>query len=290
MTGHEPDLAAHPHPPRRRHRPLRRLDALPRAEGRGRARRAAPAATTPVPAKDPSAQTPSKPGAVVQKADRDAQNASDRAEQAAGRRGHRRRRDRRRHRSRARQQRREHEPRRPGARHRPDCRARADHQGRARGAAEGRAQGAQARARSLVLLFCNNRSDDDRAVRRELAHVDHYGKQVFVARATRSRRRPLPGRSPAASTSSSPRPSWSSTRNLKAVTLVGYVDRDTIDQAVVDALRASGGSLIKNPYFRQPRRHLHLRPSSRSRRCQQPAAAAAIPAYLVGVAGRRPST
>ena len=39
--------------------------------------------------------------------------------------------------------------------------------------------------------------------------------------------------------------------NLKAETLVGYVDRETIDQAVVDAIRASGGSLIKNPYFRQ---------------------------------------
>ena len=32
----------------------------------------------------------------------------------------------------------------------------------------------------LVLLFYNNRSADDRAVRRALSHVDHYGNQVFV--------------------------------------------------------------------------------------------------------------
>ena len=43
-----------------------------------------PAATTPVPAKDPGAQTESKPGAIVQTATADTQNASDRAEQAAG--------------------------------------------------------------------------------------------------------------------------------------------------------------------------------------------------------------
>src|SRR4051812_5520705 len=42
------------------------------------------AATTPIPAKDPGANTQSKPGAIVQKATADTQNASDRAEQGAG--------------------------------------------------------------------------------------------------------------------------------------------------------------------------------------------------------------
>ena len=31
-----------------------------------------------------------------------------------------------------------------------------------------------------MLLFYNNRSDDDKAVRRELRQVNRYGNQVFV--------------------------------------------------------------------------------------------------------------
>ena len=72
--------------------------------------------------------------------------------------------------------------------------------------------------------------------------------------------------------------------NLKAVTLVGYVDRDTIDQAVVDAIRASGGSLIKNPYFRRLDA-ICASGNQQVKALQQPSAAAAIPAYLVGVQG-----
>src|SRR5215213_2777012 len=44
----------------------------------------APAATTPVPAKDPNAQTQSKPGAIVQKAVRDTQAAGAQSKVAAG--------------------------------------------------------------------------------------------------------------------------------------------------------------------------------------------------------------
>src|SRR4051794_15514050 len=43
-----------------------------------------PAAATPIPAKDPNAQTHSKPGAIVQKAVRDTQAASARSKVAAG--------------------------------------------------------------------------------------------------------------------------------------------------------------------------------------------------------------
>src|SRR3954467_13943723 len=43
-----------------------------------------PAAATPIPAKDPNAQTQSKPGAIVQGAVRHTQAASNRSEQAAG--------------------------------------------------------------------------------------------------------------------------------------------------------------------------------------------------------------
>ena len=45
---------------------------------------APPAASTPVPAKDPNAQTSSKPGSAVQQAVKGANNASARADQAAG--------------------------------------------------------------------------------------------------------------------------------------------------------------------------------------------------------------
>ena len=69
-------------------------------------------------------------------------------------------------------------------------------------------------------------------------------------------------------------------RNLKAETLVGYVDTETIDQAVVDALRASGGSLISDPYFRQLDARLRVGRAAGRRRSRQPASAAALPAYL----------
>ena len=102
----------------------------------------------------------------------------------------------------------------------------------------------------LALLFYNNRSYDDKAVRRELNSVDRYGKQVFVdAHWIKS-----VGRYQAITRGANVEQSPTVVvvdRNLKAETLVGYVDAKTIDQAVVDALRASGGSLIKNPYFRQ---------------------------------------
>ena len=102
-------------------------------------------------------------------------------------------------------------------------------------------------ARSSCCCFWNNRSADDRAVApRAQARRATYGKQRLRGRARRSR------------TSPATRPitrgvdvEQSPTivvvdANLKAETLVGYVDRDTINQAVVDALRASGGSLITN--------------------------------------------
>ena len=54
--------------------------------------------------------------------------------------------------------------------------------------------------------------------------------------------------------------------------------------AVVDALRASGGSLLKNPYFRQIDT-ICTSAKMQIKALQQPASAAAVPAYLVGVQG-----
>jgi hypothetical protein len=137
--------------------------------------------------------------------------------------------------------------------------------------------------RVLVMLFYNNRSADDRAVRRELAHVSHYGNQVFVtahwiknvARYQAITRGVDVEQSPTIVVADA---------NLKADTLVGYTDRDTIDQTVVDAIRASGGSLIKNPYFRRLDA-ICTSAQQQIKALQQPSAAAALPAYLVGVEG-----
>ena len=239
---------------------------------------APPAASTPVPAKDPNAQTQSKPGAAVQQAVRGADNASARADAAAGG-------------------------------------AIADTEG---GPAASPATGvntnpvAQAPAtgetsaptnvtpqalktlpkdvrkavkqrKVLAILFYNNRSYDDKAVRRELNKVSHYGHQVFVdahwiksvGRYQAITRGVNVDQSPTIVVADA---------NLKAETLVGYVDHETIDQTIADAVRASGGSLIKNPYFRKMDA-ICTSAVQQTRALQQPAAAAAIPAYLVGVQG-----
>src|SRR6476661_7427565 len=139
------------------------------------------AATTPVPAKDPNAKTVSKTGAIVQGAVRDTQAASNKAEQAAGTSlgindgktdGTT-----------------SVAPASTGVNTNPVTNAPATGQ-TAAPAAVTKAQLASLprpvrkavlQRKVLVLLFYNNRSADDVAVRRELAHVSHYGNQVFVA-------------------------------------------------------------------------------------------------------------
>ncbi len=243
---------------------------------------AAPAATT-VPAKDPGATTHRKPGAIVQKATGDTQNASDRAEQAAG----------------------TSQgiddgktdgttsvaPASSGVNTNPVTKAPATGQTSAPAPITNDAlaslpkgvRHAIKQRKVLALLFWNNRSYDDRAVRRELKHVSTYGKQVFVAA------RPIKNVARYQAITRGVDVEQSPTivvvdSNLKAVTLVGYVDRDTINQAVVDSLKASGGSLIKNPYYRRLDA-ICTSGNQQVKALQQPSAAAAIPAYLVGVQG-----
>ena len=142
-------------------------------------------------------------------------------------------------------------------------------------------RGAVKNRKVFVMLFYNNRSYDDRAVRRELSKVDRFGGQVFVdAHWIKSvgRYQAITGgidvdQSPTVVVAD---------RNLKADTLVGYVDHQTIDQLVVDALRASGGSLIKQRYFRK----LDLMCSGAQAKIAalpQPTSTATIPPYLEGV-------
>ena len=234
------------------------------------------AATTPVPAKDPNAQTSSKPGAAVQQAVRGADNASARADQAAG-----------------------------GAiTETENGAAPGSSTGVApvTGAAPGQTsapgapvtkealkrlpkdvRGAVKNRKVFVMLFYNNRSYDDRAVRRELSKVDRFGGQVFVdAHWIKSvgRYQAITG---GVDVDQSPTVVVAD-RNLKAETLVGYVDHQTIDQLVVDALRASGGSLLKSPYFRKID-SLCASTQAEIKALPVPATAAAVPAYLTGVQG-----
>jgi hypothetical protein len=249
---------------------------------------APPAASTPVPAKDPNAQTASKPGAAVQQAVRGANNASARADQAAGgaigetEGGT----------SPGSLTQNSTAPSSSGVNTNPVAEAPATGTTAAPGAPVTKevlrslpkdVRKAVAKRKVLALLFYNNRSADDKAVRRELRRVNRYGNQVFVdahwiksvAKYQAITRGVNVDQSPTIVVADA---------NLKAETLVGYVDHETINQAIVDAIRASGGSLIKNPYFRQIDA-ICTSAEMQVKALQQPANAAAVPAYLVGVQG-----
>src|SRR4051794_13724354 len=109
---------------------------------------------------------------------------------------------------------------------------------------------AVAHRKVIALLFYNNRSDDDKATRRALSHVDRFGGQVFIDAHWIKNVAPYEAITRGVDLQQSPTVVVVD-RNLKAQTLVGFVDAGTIEQAVVDALLASGGSTIKDPYFRQ---------------------------------------
>jgi hypothetical protein len=240
---------------------------------------ATPAAATPVPAKDPNAQTSSKPGAAVQQAVRGADNASARADQAAGG-------------AIAETEGGTAAPATTGVNTNPVAEAPAAGQTAAPGspvteealkALPKDVRKAVRERKVLVLLFYNNRSADDKAVRRELRQVSDYGKQVFVDAHWIKSVAKYQAITRGANVDQSPTVVVADA-NLKAETLVGYVDHATINQAVVDAIRASGGSLIKNPYFRQLDA-ICTSAEQQVKALQQPASAAAIPAFLVGLQG-----
>ena len=237
---------------------------------------APPAASTPVPAKDPNAQTQSKPGAAVQQAVRGADNASARADQAAG--------------GAIGETEGSAAPATTGVNTNPVAQAPAAGQTSAPGSPVTKealkalpkdVRKAVRDRKVLVLLFYNNRSEDDKAVRRELRQVNHYGKQVFVDAHWIKSVAKYQAITRGANVDQSPTVVVADA-NLKAETLVGYVDHETINQAVVDAISASGGSLITNPYFRQ----LDAVCTSAEQQIKavtQPAAAAAVPAYIAAV-------
>jgi hypothetical protein len=101
----------------------------------------------------------------------------------------------------------------------------------------------------LVLLFWNEKSADDRAVRQELRKVDDWKGRVYKQAA------PIKSISRYGRISRGADVEQSPTvvvvdPELRAETLVGFVDATTIEQAVVDAMRNSTG-LYKHVYMRE---------------------------------------
>src|SRR3954453_18084929 len=234
---------------------------------------AAPAAATPIPAKDPNAQTHSKPGAIVQKAVRDTQAASARSKVAAGE---------------APGGLAADEPATTsGVNTNPVTRAPATSQSAPATLSQKQLASlpkdlrrAVTQRKVLAILFYNNRPDDDKATRRALAKVDRFGGQVFVDAHWIKNVAPYQAITRGVDLEQSPTVVVVD-RNLKAEALVGYNDTPAIEQSVVDALLASGGSTIKNPYFRR----LDAVCSSanhETKALSQPASAAAVPAFLSG--------
>jgi hypothetical protein len=106
------------------------------------------------------------------------------------------------------------------------------------------------RHKVVSLLFWNGRSTDDHLVRAAFRHVLRFHGAVYTQVAPLDKISRYARITRGADVQQSPTVVIVD-RNLKATTLVGYVDADTINQAVVDAMRASGGIFTKNAYLRR---------------------------------------
>ena len=95
----------------------------------------------------------------------------------------------------------------------------------------------------LVVAFSNGRSYDDKAVEKALTKVNDWDGRVFVHTAPLRRISRYGRIARGVSVEQSPTVVVAD-RELRAQTLVGYVDRATIDQAIVDARRNSEGLYV----------------------------------------------
>ena len=102
--------------------------------------------------------------------------------------------------------------------------------------------------KALVLLFWNPKASDDQAVRAALREVDRRNGRVFVHAAPLKRISRYGRIARGVNVEQSPTIVIAD-RDLRADTLVGYVDTETIDQAVVDAFQNSSG-LLTSSYLR----------------------------------------
>jgi hypothetical protein len=95
----------------------------------------------------------------------------------------------------------------------------------------------------LVLLFWNEKSPDDRSVRDAVSDIGSRDGRVFVKTAPLTRISRYGRITRGASVEQSPTVVVAD-RDLRAETLVGYVDRTSINQAVTDALRNTNGLFV----------------------------------------------
>jgi hypothetical protein len=103
--------------------------------------------------------------------------------------------------------------------------------------------------KTLVLLFWNGKSADDKAVHKALAKVNRWDGRVFVGSASIKKIAKYGRISRGVDVEQSPTIVVADNQ-LRAETLVGYVDATTIDQAVVDAFRNTTG-IFTDPYLKQ---------------------------------------
>jgi hypothetical protein len=103
--------------------------------------------------------------------------------------------------------------------------------------------------KTLVLLFWNGQSADDKAVHKAVKHVDRWNGRVFVHTASIKHIAKYGRIARGVDVEQSPTIVVAD-RDLHAETLVGYVDSLTIEQAVVDAFRNTTG-VFTDPYLRK---------------------------------------
>jgi hypothetical protein len=103
--------------------------------------------------------------------------------------------------------------------------------------------------KTLVLLFWNGKSADDKAVHASLKKVDRWHGRVFVDTASIKHIAKYGRIARGVDVEQSPTIVVADT-DLHAETLVGYVDTLTIDQAVVDAFTNTTG-VFTDPYLRK---------------------------------------
>jgi hypothetical protein len=95
----------------------------------------------------------------------------------------------------------------------------------------------------LVMLFSNGKSYDDEAVEKALTKINRWDGRVFVHTAPLRKISRYGRIARGVSVEQSPTVVVAD-RQLRAETLVGYVDRATIDQAIVDARQNSTGIYV----------------------------------------------
>ena len=137
--------------------------------------------------------------------------------------------------------------------------------------------------KTLVLLFWNGKSADDKAVHAAVKKVDRWDGRVYVGTAPIQQIAKYGRIARGVDVEQSPTIVVADS-TLHAETLVGYVDTLTIDQAVVDAFRNTTG-LFTSAYLRKiDRTCAHA--SSHLWAIPDPDAVSQVPAFLSSARGR----